>query len=104
SDREDRCSRTHAVAAGGQANSQTTTIREPLQCVVDAGCVDRTDTDTTNCCADVEAHQRGGLRVQNPCATDADGAEGDHDAGAEFIDEEASNRSEPGLNQDEDGE
>jgi hypothetical protein len=54
--------------------------------------------------ADIEAHQRGGLRIDDPGGADEDGAERNHHAGAELVDEVAFDRRQPGLYQHEQGE
>ncbi len=100
-DRQDRGGRAGAVTARGQADRETAAVREPLDRVVDAGRVDRTDAKPADRGADVEAHQRGGLRVDDPRTTHQQGAEGDHHPRPELVDEIALDRRQPGLHQHE---
>src|SRR5690606_26806190 len=86
-DRKDRGGRAGTITTRRETDGKTAAVREPFQRVVDAGGVDRADTDAADGRACVKAHQAGGLRIDDPGKADEDGAERNHEARAELVDE-----------------
>ena len=103
-DRDDREDGAGAVTGGGQADRQAALVREPLDRVVDAGGVDRAHAEAADHRAEVEAGQRGRVRVDDPGQSRQHAAEEDQQARSVAVDEVADERRAPGLDHDEDAE